>query len=91
MAKCNCSFDHDWLIEFKWLEKGPIARTAYCHPCHHTCDISSMGRSAVTRHSKGKKYKDNEIYRKSLMSLTVSDLDPRTIYNFPILIFRYAA
>ena len=69
MAKYNCIFDHDWLIEFEWVEKGPNARTAYCYPCHHTCDISSMGRSAVTSHSKGKKHKDNEISRKSLLIL----------------------
>ena len=87
MAKRNCTFNDDWLIEFEWVEKGSSARTAYCKLCHHTFDISNMGRSALTSHSKGKKHKDKEISWKSLpvsffakkksnvVSLTVSDSD----------------
>ena len=87
VAKRNCTFNDDWLIEFEWVEKGSSARTANCKLCHHTFDISNMGRSALTSHSKGKKHKDEEISLKSLpvlffskkesnvVSLRVSDSD----------------
>ena len=67
MAKGNCTFNDDWLIEFKWIEKGSSGRTAYCELCHHTFDISNMGRSVLTSHSKVEKYKDKEISSKSLL------------------------
>ena len=66
MAKCNCTFNDGCLIEFEWVEKGPNAGTAYCKLFHHKFDISNMGRSMVTSHSKGKKHKDKEISVKSL-------------------------
>ena len=87
MAKRNCTFNDNWLIEFECVEKGPNAQTVYCKLYHHTFDISNMGRSVITNHSKGKKHKDKEISRKSLpiaffakkksnvLSLTVTDLD----------------
>ena len=74
VAKRNCTFNDDWLIEFECVEKGFSARTAYCKLCHHTFDISNMGRSVLTSHSKVKKYKDKEI---SLKSLPVSFLRKR--------------
>ena len=52
MAKRNCTFNDDWLIEFEWVEKGPNAGTVYCQLFHLTFDISNMERSAVTNHSK---------------------------------------
>ena len=66
MAKRNCTFNGNWLIEFEWVEKGLDARTAYCQLCPHTFDISNMGKTAVISHSKGEKHKDKEISRKSL-------------------------
>ena len=60
MAKCNCTFNDDWLIEFEWVEKDASARAAYCKLCHHTFYISNMGRSALTSHSKEKKHKDTK-------------------------------
>ena len=97
MAKRNCTFNDDWLIEFEWVEKGPNAGTVYCQLFHLTFDISNMERSAVTNHSKGKKHKNKEISRKSLfnnifckkkssvVSLTVSDLDKKQCPSVPSL------
>ena len=67
MTKCNCTFSDDQSIEFEWVEKGPNAQAAYCQLCHHTFDISDVGRSAATSHSEVKKHKDKEIYGKSLL------------------------
>ena len=87
MIKHNCTFNDDWLIEFEWVDKDPNAGTVYCKLCHHTFDVSNMGRRVVTSHSKGKKHKNKEISRKSLLisffakkknivvGLTVSDID----------------
>ena len=61
MAKRNCTFNNDWLVEFEWVEKGSSARAAYCKLCHHTFDFSNMKRSVLTSHSKGKKHKDKQI------------------------------
>ena len=66
MAKRNCTFNNDWMIECEWAEKGPNVRTAYYQLCLHTFDISNKGRSAVSSHSKGKKHKNKEISGKSL-------------------------
>ena len=52
MAKCNCTFNDNWLIEFECVEKGPNARTVYCKLYCHTFDISDMGRSVIINHSK---------------------------------------
>ena len=66
IAQRNCTFNDAWLIEFEWVEKGTSARTAYYKLCHHTFEISNMGRSALTSHLKGKKHKDKEVSSKSL-------------------------
>ena len=66
VAKCSCTVNNDSFIEFKCVEKGSNARTAYCKLCHHIFEISNIGRSAVTSHSKGKEYKAKEISRCSL-------------------------
>ena len=65
MAKDSCTFNDAWVIEFEWVEKGTSARTAYCKLCHHTFEISNMGRSALTSHSKRKKHKNKKISSKS--------------------------
>ena len=82
MAKHNCIFNDDWLIEFEWVKKGFYALTL-----NHAFDISHLERSALTSHSKGKKHKGKEISSTSLpisffvkkesdvVSLIVWDLD----------------
>ena len=57
MSKRLASFNDDWLEldEFKlWLEKGINTKTARCSVFKHSFDISSMGKSAIVSHSKGK-------------------------------------
>ena len=84
IRKSNCTFNDDWLIEFEWVEKGSNARTVYFKLCHHTFDISNMGRSVVTAYSKGRSTRIRKILgshfhyflqkRKVMLCLTVSDL-----------------
>ena len=85
IGKSNCTFNDDWLIEFEWVEKGSNARTVYFRLCHHTFDISNMGRSVVTVHSKGRSTRIRKILgshfhyhflqkRKAMLCLTVPDL-----------------
>ena len=55
-------FNESWLSDeqFKlWLEKGPDKHKALCRLCNSVIDITVMGKSALTSHSKGNKHQIN--------------------------------
>ena len=87
MAKRNCTFNNDWLIEFEWVEKSSSARTSYCKLCHHTFDISYMGRSALIqkgRSIKIRKFLENLFRyhflrkRKAMLSVLLCQIQIKT-------------
>jgi hypothetical protein len=55
-------FNESWLSDeqFKtWLERGPDKHKALCRLCNTVIDITIMGKSALTSHSKGNKHQVN--------------------------------
>lgn len=68
MAKV--SFQDSWCEQFSWLREGKLKGYAECVMCKK--DIiyyGSMGRSAITSHSKGKKHVENEWNAKRTVSV----------------------
>ena len=55
----QCRFKDSWLQDSAmsvWLKRASSQNEAYCSFCKKTFDISSMGKSALLSHSKGKKH-----------------------------------
>ncbi|KAL3858038.1 hypothetical protein ACJMK2_012654 [Sinanodonta woodiana] len=60
----GCKFQDKWLTNnaFKsWIRKDTSnSHGAFCQLCNKSIDLTSMGKTALTSHSKGKKHKENE-------------------------------
>ena len=57
----NCHLREKWLGEDQFrnrLKRGQSNTTAYCNVCKKSFDISSMGRTALRSHLKGKKHQE---------------------------------
>ncbi|KAL3888330.1 hypothetical protein ACJMK2_000700 [Sinanodonta woodiana] len=60
----GCKFQDKWLTNnaFKsWIRKDTSnSHGAFCQLCNKSIDLTSIGKTALTSHSKGKKHKENE-------------------------------
>ena len=57
----GCVFQDKWLSDdmYKiWICKDKCMNSAFCKLCEKLIDLSSMGKSALDSHAKGKKHKD---------------------------------
>ena len=57
----GCVFQDKWLSDDMyriWICKEKCMNSAFCKLCQKSIDLSTMGKSALDSHAKGKKHKD---------------------------------
>lgn len=71
----GCTFQDSWLIDpqfSSWIAKGKTPNTAICKVCNNKpIDLTSMGRTAVISHMKGKKHTEKLNFRANPSKLTM--------------------
>ncbi|XP_043468991.1 uncharacterized protein LOC122503272 [Leptopilina heterotoma] len=67
MSRSQTVFQATWKVEFPWVEQDKRPFYALCTMCNKSFTFESMGRSALTSHTKSKKHKDlMDIARKTV-------------------------
>jgi len=68
----KCSFQQCWLIKYSWIKSTKDQHKALCRVCMKEINITSMGESALTMHTKSKKPLKQQAMFNSYIYLVIS-------------------